>query len=139
MMKRFTGGVPGVAFIALLTMGCGPNPPVEQAATNPWADARQRGIEFRAIGQEPGWLLEIDEGVSMRLLYDYAERSATTAAPPPVVANGRRTYTAATATDNLTVVVEDRPCQDVMSGDPFPATVTVTINGRELMGCGRAP
>lgn len=105
---------------------------------NPWQQARERGIDFRAVGQEPGWLLEIDRDGAMRLLYDYAEREATVPTPAPVASGGRATYTADTGEHALTVVVEERRCQDVMSGEPFPRSVTVTIDGRELRGCGRA-
>jgi putative lipoprotein len=132
-----------------LTAGCGSPPPseappeassqssTEPARPDPWRDARERGIEFRAIGQEPGWLLEIDEGVSMRLLYDYGERTAIVNAPTLTVEDGRRAYAGLSGTNSVNVVIEDRPCSDIMSGDPFPATVTVTINDRTLNGCGR--
>jgi uncharacterized membrane protein len=29
-------------------------------------------------------------------------------------------------------------CEDSMSGRPFPATVTVTLNGRSFHGCGES-
>ena len=82
-------------------------------------------------------MLEIDEGGSMRLLYDYGERSAIVDTPKPAVEDGRRAYAGLSATDSLNVVIENRPCSDVMSGEPFPATVGVSINGRVLNGCGR--
>lgn len=82
-------------------------------------------------------MLEIDEGVSMRLLYDYGERSATVSAGAPETEAGRRIYTGTNGADSLRVVIDNTPCSDVMSGEPFPATVEVSINGRVLMGCGR--
>jgi putative lipoprotein len=103
-----------------------------------WQQARARGIDYRGIGQEPGWLLEIDEGRSLRLLYDYGQRSVDVAAPAPVTAGARRTYTARDAAQQLQVVIESAPCQDTMSGEPFPDTVRVTLNGLELRGCGRS-
>lgn len=109
-----------------------------RALPDPWEAARVRGIDFRAVGQEPGWFLEIDHDRSMHLVYDYMEREATTPAPVAVVSGARTTYTAATEAHRLTVIVEERPCRDSMSGEPFPSTVIVTIDGRELRGCGRA-
>lgn len=114
--------------------------PAEQprsGARDPWDEARRRGIDFRALGQEPGWYLEIDEGRSMHLVYDYMEREAVTPAPPPTVAGGRTTYSSSSGSQSLSVLIEDRLCHDGMSGLPFPSTVTVTIDGRELRGCGR--
>jgi hypothetical protein len=34
----------------------------EIAARNVWHAAKLRGVAFRAIGQEPGWLLEMTTG-----------------------------------------------------------------------------
>ena len=104
---------------------------------DPWEAAKERGIEFRALGQEPGWYLEIDDGTSMRLVYDYAEREAITPVPDPTVEGGTTTYDAKTEAHHLRVVIEERPCSDVMSGQRFPRTVTVSIDGRTLMGCGQ--
>src|SRR5688572_8216226 len=36
---------------------------------DPWLEATGRGIDFRAVGQEPGWYLEIDSERSMHLVY----------------------------------------------------------------------
>ena len=104
---------------------------------NPWQNARERGIDFRAVGQEPGWYLEIDDGKWMRLFYDYAERQATTPVPVPVTNGGTTTYDAVTEAHRLRVIIEERECSDTMSGERFPRTVTVTLDGRSLRGCGR--
>ena len=124
-----------IALLAALAAGaCG----VEQGvASDPWGDARRRGVEFRAVGQEPGWYLEIDDGRSLRLVYDYMERQATTPAPTRKRSEGRIVYEASSQSDRVTVVSEDRPCNDIMSGDPHPRTVIVTVNGLDLHGCGR--
>ena len=104
---------------------------------DPWQEARRRGIDFRAVGQEPGWLLEIDHEGSLRLAYDYAQRSVTAPTPAPATTSATTTYRATPDGHDLSVVIERRPCQDVMSGEPFPASVSVTIDGRTLHGCGR--
>lgn len=104
---------------------------------NPWQEARDRGIDFRAVGQEPGWFLEIDNGKSMRLVYDYAQREAITPVPDPVARRGSTTYDATTEAHRLRVIIEDTSCNDAMSGEAFPRTVTVEIDGRSLRGCGR--
>lgn len=128
-----------LATVALL-VACGSEPPAvpaDRPAADPWEDARGRGIEFRAIGQEPGWFLEIDEDHSMHLVYDYMEREARTPAPSSVVKGTTTVYRASSGAESLTVTVDDRECQDVMSGFEFPSTVTVDIDGRILHGCGR--
>jgi uncharacterized membrane protein len=105
--------------------------------SDPWQQAMERGVELRAVGQEPGWLLEIDDGAQMHLVYDYGEHEVTMAAPAPVRTELTTTYQAATPMHRLRVVVEARPCADAMSGDASPTAVAVVIDGRTLEGCGR--
>ena len=130
--------------LMLVAMACRaqPLPPPPEATARvplatPWREARERGIDFRAVGQEPGWFIEIDHERSIRLVWDYMEREATMPAVQPVTAQGRATYVATNGTQRLNVVIDDRGCNDVMSGDPYPNTVIVTIDGRELRGCGQ--
>jgi uncharacterized membrane protein len=110
--------------------------PVESAGPDPWEAARQRGIDYRAVGQEPGWFLEIDHDAQLRLVYDYGERVVTALAPGPRVDGTRTTYEV-TSPAAVLVVIERRPCADVMSGLPFPDSVVVTMMDREVRGCGR--
>ena len=130
--------------LLLVAMSCRaqPLPPPPEATVKaplatPWLEARERGIDFRAVGQEPGWFLEIDHERSIRLVWDYLEREATMPAVRPVTTEGRTTYSASNGTQRLNVAIDDRPCNDIMSGNPYPNTVIVTIDGRELRGCGR--
>lgn len=97
-----------------------------------------RDRDFRAIGQEPGWQLEIRKGAEMRLTYDYGKGMAVTPAPKLQVdtSSGRRTYHASTEGNDLSVVIVPVACIDSMSGRAFPATVSVTLNGRTFRGCG---
>ncbi|MGH7726613.1 MAG: MliC family protein [Candidatus Eiseniibacteriota bacterium] len=102
-----------------------------------WADAKLRGIDFRATGNEPGWMLEIADGARIDLVLDYGATSVHTPAPPPTV-DGRAVYHAVTEAHDLTVTIEPTPCQDSMSGADFPSRVTVLIDGKTYKGCGRA-
>lgn len=97
-------------------------------------------VDFRAAGNEPGWYLEIEEGARILVVVDYGEDRAVFPAPLPTVdpETGRTIYHARAGGRELTVVIEDRPCRDVMSGQPFEATVTATLDGRTYRGCGEA-
>ncbi len=97
-----------------------------------------RDRDFRAIGQEPGWQLEIRQGAEMRFTYDYGKGSAVTPASPVRVdsSTGTRTYQAVTEANDLRVEIVPVACTDAMSGRSFAATVTVTLNGRSFRGCG---
>jgi len=97
-----------------------------------------RDRDFRALGQEPGWQLEIRKGAEMRFTYDYGKGSAVTPASPVRVdsSTGTRTYQAVAEANDLRVEIVPVACTDAMSGRSFAATVTVTLNGRSFRGCG---
>ncbi|MCP5147339.1 MAG: MliC family protein [Pseudomonadales bacterium] len=103
----------------------------------PWADARRRGVDFRAVGNEPGWHLEIQQGRQLLFVGNYGEQRLSTPDPGVQVAGQHRSYRASTEAVELAVDILATPCFDSMSGEAFPAAVTVTVNGRELQGCGR--
>lgn len=103
-----------------------------------WERARLRGVEFRAIGQEPGWVLEIDPERWIRLATDYGRADAYVPVPVPNAdpVTGATTYHAVTEAHELRVVLEEKPCRDVMSGEAFPTVVTLHLNERRFSGCG---
>jgi hypothetical protein len=110
-------------------------------ALTPWDGVffeLQRDHDFRALGQEPGWQLEIRKGLGIRFQYDYGDKQAVTPMPRAETdpQSGDRSYHAVTETNDLQVVIQPKRCADTMSGKPFPATVTVTLDGREFRGCG---
>lgn len=104
----------------------------------PWADARVRGAVFRGVGQEPGWQLEIHPE-RIVLIYQYGERRAVVPNAGAQLDPDRpvRRWQVVTEAHELSVAVENRACTDIMSGDIFPATVLVTLDGRDYSGCGR--
>jgi uncharacterized membrane protein len=111
------------------------------AARAIWDEARQRGVWFRALGQEPGWFLEIFEGDRIVFVTDYGEREVVMPAPEPDRRPETRStmYRVRTVEHTLTVLLVEEPCYDTMSGEPFSTTVTVTLDGAEYQGCGRVP
>ena len=91
---------------------------------------------FRAIGQEPGWSLDLDAtGRAAVFNYDYGKRTAREALRPWVVAAGpARSYSSVSG--RLTVRAQPDGCADAMSGRRFADTVTVTFRGKTYTGCG---
>ena len=113
-----------------------PASPPEQF--DPWQNARERGIDFRGVGQEPGWYVEVDHERGIRLFYDYGEQVVVHTKPvQPTMREGTRVYAGAADNHQFEVAIEQTPCTDAMSGQGHPATVTVNIDGRALRGCGR--
>ena len=118
-MKR-----PSLALSLLLSIGgCAVSRPVETMES------------YRALGQEPGWTLQIGNG---RLLYtgDYGETHMDLPAPAPqAIANGRR-YVAADGRQRLTAEVILTLCHDAMSGHAYADTVRIVADGKSVNGCG---
>jgi putative lipoprotein len=109
------------------------------AAMPSWDNARAAGVDFRGVGQEPGWMLDIYQRDQIRLVWDYGENSATFALPEPSYPQeGATRYEAQADGRTITITIRRAPCQDVMSGEAFPATVEVVIDDRTLSGCGRS-
>lgn len=102
-----------------------------------WEHARRSGVDFRAIGQEPGWHLEIRDGDRITFVYDYGQQEAVAPAPAPTRTGNRTVYRAETQAHDLTVTITDEPCTDAMSGEAFEASVTVELDGETFRGCGR--
>lgn len=103
-----------------------------------WHAAKLRGVSFRAIGQEPSWLLEITNDEKILLVTAYGQkRTAYPYVEPKVNQEQRRTVFSVTE-QNLEVVIEGKDCADIMSGEKFAASVFITLNGKQFKGCGRA-
>jgi len=100
-------------------------------------DAKLRGADYWATGNEPGWTLEIASD-SIRFVTGYATEHYRFATPPPTIdATGQHTVWHARASDHtLTIEVGAEGCADSMSGEPFAGTVTLTFDDQQLRGCG---
>ena len=93
---------------------------------------------FRAVGNEPGWRLDVRaDGLS--LLLDDGDTHVFAPSPLVVEGAGMRSYEAVSAGGPLTTVVFGRYCADSMSGMPHPKTVEVRWQDRVLKGCGGDP
>jgi putative lipoprotein len=104
-----------------------------------WEAARAAGVDFRAVGQEPGWMIDIYTRGIIQFVWDYGESYAAFAvAEPTYPQEGSTRYQAHSDGRSLVVTIRRAPCEDSMSGEDFPASVEVVIDGRTLSGCGRS-
>ncbi len=104
----------------------------------PWEDARRRGVDFRASGNEPGWHLEVKEGEQLLFVGDYGASRLLLEAPEKTVDEAGIIYRAGSEGESVEVRVSDTACNDSMKGTAFPATVELQVNGRYYQGCGMA-
>lgn len=108
-------------------------------AAGAWEDARLRGIDFRAVGRTPEWVLEIDRGDSVYLTLE--DRAAPIILPAPVAAfdpeSEQTIYRVRSKSHTLVVTVYGDPCDEPNGGERFLSAVAVRLDDRELQGCGR--
>jgi membrane-bound inhibitor of C-type lysozyme len=104
----------------------------------PWEDARRRGVDFRAAGNEPGWYLEIEDGRQLLFVGDYGELRVELENPASTVEGDTLVYEFSTALQALRVEITEQHCIDSMRGNAFSRSVDVTLNGNYYHGCGQA-
>ncbi len=104
----------------------------------PWEDARRRGVEFRAVGNEPGWHLEVRAEENLLFVGDYGTTRLLFDKPETTEEGDLRHYRAEANGESIDVTVSETLCVDTMKGEQFPYTVLVQVNGRSFSGCGRA-
>ncbi|ANP45315.1 COG3650 family protein [Candidatus Viadribacter manganicus] len=110
---------------------------LEQMPT--WETARAAGVDLRAIGQEPGWIVDIYTQGRIVALLDYGQTHLEFPLPEPTAPTEDATRFETQADGHaLSITYRRLPCQDAMSGESYPATVEVIFDGRTLNGCGRS-
>jgi uncharacterized membrane protein len=102
-------------------------------------DAKLRGVDFRATGNEPGWWMEIGPDATI-LVTDYGQQRDIFATPEPEEDRTARrtTYWATSGGRDVQIVLIGEPCQDSMRGDSFQTTVQIRLGQASLTGCGQA-
>ncbi len=104
---------------------------------SPWADARDRGVRVRVVGNEPGWMAEVDVGEqpTLSLQLDYGTRQLEF--PNAEVHDAGSRYTAANQQAQVSLTLRHEVCTDSMSGQSFPLTAELSIDEVQHTGCGR--
>jgi len=129
-----------VLIILSVSVQAGGEPESEEeiVARDVWHAAKLRGVAFRAIGQEPGWLLEMTTSEKILLVTDTGQtRSEYPYVEPEVFQNLRKSIFRVRQGE-LKVTIEGIKCTDSMSGEGFEVSVLIEFNGKQLKGCGRA-
>lgn len=121
------------------------------------------GRAIHALGQEPGWMVDVDPDAETVFILDYGTDTVTAATPAPFVdgeatvdesavsgdtavggdamadvggpREGGLVYRVESADPPLVLTLFVQDCTDAMSGHPFPYTAVLRIGDRELRGC----
>jgi len=105
-------------------------------ARAPWEEARRRGVDFRAVGQEPAWYLELQHDQSILFVTDYGARRVLLPAPEPELLDDLESYRVSDGAHELRLDITLEHCVDTMSGEAYDSSVELTLNGRRYRGCG---
>ena len=105
-----------------------------------WEHAKLNGVDFRAVGNEPGWVVEIYDTNDIVLITDYGQSRYEFADTEVSSATQMLTtiYQGSNAQNQIEITITARRCGDSMSGDMFPVTVDVRLNKTVYRGCGKA-
>lgn len=105
-----------------------------------WESARVRGVDYRAVGNEPGWSLEIVDGGRGRFETDDGEWAIEFDTPPPVDGGGPGAidYVVTGGPRTLRILLRREPCHDPRADVAYPLRVRVETDGRIYEGCGQA-
>lgn len=105
-----------------------------------WEHAKLNGVDFRAVGNEPGWVLEISNKTDILFLADYGQSRHTFTGAEVSSATQMVTtiYEGNNEADHIEVTITRTRCGDTMSGEKFPLTVSVRLNETVYRGCGKA-
>ncbi|HLT43833.1 MAG TPA: MliC family protein [Luteimonas sp.] len=104
---------------------------------SPWDEARQRGVEFRGLGTEPFWSLEVHGGPEPRieLNLDMGERRLLVP-QPEALADGEGYAGQADDGSPVTLRIAREECSDGMSDQVFPAAIELSVGDQDYRGCG---
>lgn len=106
------------------------------AALPAWEQLREAQIIYRALGQEPGWMLDIHSSRRALLVLDYGERALSFELPYRYIRPSDAAYEARADGEAITIIIRNGPCEDAMSGQIFPELVQVRVGAQTYSGCG---
>jgi membrane-bound inhibitor of C-type lysozyme len=99
-------------------------------------DARVRGVRYRAVGNEPGWELELGPGTRLTWITNFGEqRYDFAAAQATVAADGASVFTAQQGTSAIRATLRPETCVD--DGEvEYDHAAIVEFEGATFRGCG---
>ena len=106
---------------------------------NVWEKAEAEGIHFRAVGNEPGWLIEVRDDQKIKFVNNYG--SLEIKAPVDDLwlgpAGEDKIYYVENDVVQFQVVIMKKSYEDNMSGEKFPYQVRVVFPNKSYVGGGR--
>jgi uncharacterized membrane protein len=104
-----------------------------------WEKAKAEGVHFRAVGNEPGWLVEIIDDKRIRFVNDYGKLEMKAPVDDLWVgpAGEDKIYYVENDAIQFQVIIMKKSYQDTMSGENYPYQVRVVFPNKSYIGGGR--
>lgn len=108
-----------------------------QTVGSPWESAVLRGVSLRAVGQEPGWLVEVVPDKWVLVITDYGRQRVLAPPTAPVEFGGGQRFSLKTDSHTVEVLALPGACSDGSSEEIYDTKVTLVVDGVTTRGCGR--
>ena len=121
-----------------------PDSHYEHCRNNPQRAAREHarlnGVDFRATGYAPDWILEITLDGDMKLVTGSNDTTYHFTTPEPLVIESehKTLYSARNKAHQIVVELAGTPCRNISTGEIREVTVHISIDEQRLKGCGGA-
>lgn len=104
-----------------------------------WEKAKAEGVHFRAVGNEPVWLVEIMDDKRIRFVNDYGKLEMKAPVDDLWVgpAGEDKIYYVENDAIQFQVIIMKKSYQDTMSGENYPYQVRVVFPNKSYIGGGR--
>ena len=111
---------------------------VEDRRASILEDAKLRGVDYRATGNEPGWVLEIT-GNAVMFSTNYGQDTYNFVSAGHAFDQDSRiaSYNSVSTEPAISARIIGKTCSDDMSGERFETQAEVELNGSIYRGCGQ--
>lgn len=103
-----------------------------------FAEAKEKDAVFQAVGNEPGWVLEIINDKKVLFLTNGGEGKTYFEITEKLSDHSSTEYKAHSENNLLYIRIENRRCQDTMVEKAYESTVYINFDGVNMKGCGKA-
>lgn len=128
-----------LVMVILISFGLLTAVSAEEINADVWDKAKEDGVQFRAVGNEPGWLIEVRDDKKIKFVNDYG--SLEIKAPVDDLwlgpAGEDKIYYVENDVIQFQVIIMKKSYQDNMSGEVFPYQVRVVFPSKSYVGGGR--
>ena len=103
-----------------------------------WEKAKEEGVQFKAVGNEPGWQVEIRDDQAIKFVNDYGDLEIKAPVDDLWVgpAGEDKIYYVENDVIQFQVIIMKKSYQDTISGENYPYQVRVVFPSKSYVGGG---